>query len=137
MPKKDTGEKSKDYRGKVSNFSASHDVTALHGLLDYADSLENEKSKDQVDNLYWSEEMIATYRSILQQFPQSGKADFCLYKIILIYAKEFGRCDAAQEALSEMKSVFPQSPYITIAEPLVNACKAVFKNKVEKIIPLK
>ncbi|MEI7999701.1 MAG: hypothetical protein WCH62_09395, partial [Candidatus Omnitrophota bacterium] len=108
------------------------DMNLLSGLLVYADGLEHNKSKDFANNLYLSEEQIKAYRTILQHYPQSGKSDYCLYKIAFIYAKEFGRCNAAKAALIEMKDIAPRSPYVDVTESLVNACIAVNGNKDEK-----
>ncbi|MBF0571104.1 MAG: secretin and TonB N-terminal domain-containing protein [Candidatus Omnitrophica bacterium] len=108
-----------------SSFSKGEDANVIRGLLDYASSLEQDKSKDLAKNLYISEEQIKTYRKILEQFPQSGKTDFCLYKIAFIYGKDFGNCVAAKEALTEMKDFFPHSPYVKVTELFVNACIAV------------
>ncbi|MBF0490471.1 MAG: secretin and TonB N-terminal domain-containing protein [Candidatus Omnitrophica bacterium] len=104
---------------------AGDDLNLVSGLLEYADSLEHDKSKDYAKNLYLSREQIKSYRMILDQFPQSGRGDYCLYRIALIYAKEFARCDEAKEALNEMKKSYPQSSYVNITDSLVNACIAV------------
>lgn len=120
-----------DAEKKISNIdlSSTHDQDMLSGLLTYADSLEQDKSKDYAKNLYLSEEQIKAYRMILQQFPKSGKSDYCLYRIAFIYAKEFGRCESANEALTEMKDFSPQSPYVNVTESLVNACVAINAQK--------
>jgi len=101
------------------------DEGMIRGLLDYADGLEQDKTKGSADNLYISEEQIKTYRKILEQFPRSGKTDYCLYKIAFIYGKDFGDCTAAEEALTEMKDFSPQSPYVKVTEVFVNACMDV------------
>jgi type IV pilus assembly protein PilQ len=109
----------------IHEVNTNQEVDMLSGLLRYADSLELDKTKDDAKNLYLNEERIKAYRMILEQFPQSSKSDYCLYKIAFIYAKEFGRCDAAKETLMELKSINTQSGYIDITESLVNACMAV------------
>jgi hypothetical protein len=82
----------------------------IESLLNYAQSIELDKSKDNVKNLYLSSEQIKSYRMVLRQFPDSGKGDFCLYRIAFIYAKEFGKCDASKDALNELKDLDPARP---------------------------
>ena len=107
------------------NSSYVQDIDMLTGILNYADNLEKDKSKDLAKSLYLTSEQIKAYRMVLQQFPKSGKGDYCLYRIAFLYAKEYGKCDSAKEALIEMKDFSPDSPYINVTESLVNACKAV------------
>lgn len=107
----------------------TQDVDMLLGILNYADSLEQDKSKDYAKSLYLTSEQIKAYRMVLQQFPQSGKSDYCLYKIAFLYAKEFGKCDAAKEAFMELKSTNTESPYLNVTEALVNACEVVSASK--------
>ena len=110
----------------VSNSKAANqDSILLSGLLKYAEGIEKDKTAGRVNSLYASEELVKTYRMVLQEFPQSGKSDYCLYRIILIYAKEFGNCEAAKEALKEMKDMSSNSPYLSVTESLVDACVAV------------
>ena len=108
-----------------ASFLKGDDSALIGMLLQNAEGLEEDKTKDSLKNLFISEQQIKTYRKILTQFPQSGKTDFCLYKIALIYGKDFGNCTAAREALSEMKDFFPKSPYVKVTEVFVNACVAV------------
>lgn len=103
----------------------NQDVEMLDGLLRYADGMELDRSADPAKNVYLNEERIKAYRMIIDQFPQSSKMDYCLYKIAFIYAKEFGRCDAARETLMELKSTNSESSYIEVVDALVNACFAV------------
>ena len=116
-----------DYDKTVPNqsFLKGNDSSLIEMLLQNADSLEEDKTKDSAKNLYISAQQVKTYREILTQFPQSGRTDYCLYKIAFIYGKDFGNCAAAQEALTEMKDFFPQSPYMKVTETFVNACIAV------------
>jgi len=114
------------------SISKGDDSPVLQGLLDSAEDLEQDKTKDPKTNLYISEEQIKTYRKILEQFPQSGKTDFCLYKIAFIYGKEFGNCDAVKEALAEMKVFSPQSPYVHVTEDFVGACRSVNEKEERK-----
>ncbi len=98
------------------------DMGLMVGLLSYADNLEKDALKKNADNIYIKLELIKTYKMILEQFPQSGKREFCLYKISSIYVKDFAKCDAAQEALSLLKKNFPGSLYIETAQNLVDGC---------------
>jgi len=126
-----TAPASPDSEKKLPNpsFSQGNDSNLVGMLLQNAESMEEDKTKDSAKNLYISEQQIKTYREILTQFPQSGKTDFCLYKIAFIYGKDFGNCGAAKEALTELKDFFPQSPYVKVTELFVNACIAVVDEK--------
>lgn len=98
------------------------DMGLMLGLLSYADSLEKDALKKDADNIYIKLELIKTYKLILEQFPMSGKAELCLYRIASIYVKDFAKCDAAQDALLLLKKNFSGSLYIETAEKLVNEC---------------
>ncbi len=98
------------------------DMGLMVGLLSYADNLEKDALKKNADNIYIKLELIKTYKMILDQFPQSGKREFCLYKIASIYVKDFAKCDAAGEALSLLKKNFPGSLYIETAQKLFDGC---------------
>ncbi len=101
------------------------DNEMIQNILNYAETLDAERTKDPAKNLYLSSEQVKSYRMVLQQFPDSGRSDFCLYRIALIYAKEFGKCDASKEALDELKELDSDSPYVPVTEALVDACNAV------------
>jgi len=107
------------------NSTGNGENSLIENILGYIETLEQDKSADKVKNSYLSQEQLKSYRMILEQFPQSNKADYCFYKIAFINAKEFGRCDLAREALMELKSTNSESPYIDITESLVDACAAV------------
>jgi type IV pilus secretin PilQ/predicted competence protein len=109
------------------------DMDILAGLLAFADSLENDSTKDSANDLYTSSELLKTYKMILEEFPHSGKADYCLYKIVGIYATKFGKCSAAHEALMKLKELYQDSPYIRAADDYVNTCLDEPALKAEKI----
>ncbi len=101
------------------------DSVLVHNILNYIDTLEADRSKDRAKNLYLSGEQIKAYRMLLQEFPASGKGDYCLYRIALKYAKDFGNCKAAKETFAELQELFPTSSFIPVTESLVDACTAV------------
>jgi len=109
----------------TENTKIAEDANLIAGLLDYAAGMDENRTKDSSENLTISEEQIKTYRRILEQFPQSGKTAFCLYRIAYIYVKDFGDCAAAEEALTQLEEAAPRSPYIKAVEILVNACMSV------------
>jgi type II secretory pathway component GspD/PulD (secretin) len=109
----------------TENTKIAEGANLIQGLLDYAAGMDENRTKDSMENLTISEEQIKTYRRILEQFPQSGQTAFCLYKIAYIYVKDFGDCAAAEEALTQMEEATPRSPYIKAVEILVNACMSV------------
>lgn len=104
--------------------SFGKDVDLLSGLLSYAQTLERDIAKNPMESMYLDAELIKTYRTILQQFPRSGRSDYCLYKISEIYVKKFGKCEPAQSALIEMEVLFPESEYLEATKSFVNACLA-------------
>lgn len=109
------------------------DAGLMSGLLSYADSLEKDALKKGADNIYIKLELIKTYKIISEQFPQSSKAEFCLYKIASIYVKDFAKCDAARESLGQLKKNFPGSLYIATTQRIVNECAKAPVVKSEKI----
>ncbi|MBF0522282.1 MAG: secretin and TonB N-terminal domain-containing protein [Candidatus Omnitrophica bacterium] len=102
--------------------SFGKDTDLLSGLLKYTEDLEKDLAENPSDDLYRNAQLIKTYKMIFEEFPLSGKSDFCLYKICEIYVKKFGKCDAAQASLTKLKNMFEDSPYIEVAEELVNTC---------------
>jgi len=82
-----------------------------------------ETSKPQGSDLFKYDEMIQAYQLIYRQFPDSPKADYCLYKIAQIYNTIFHKPEAAHEALIELLTNYPKSPYRHEAEEMLNAIK--------------
>ncbi len=97
-------------------------VDVLSGLYRYVEFLEKKVTQNPTNSMYFETELIKTYKTIFQQFPQSGRGDFYLYKISLMYVKKFGKCAAAQEALIEMQNRYPDSKYLDETKSYVNAC---------------
>ncbi len=100
----------------------SEDTGRLIGLLAYANDIEGSQGKKGSDNLYIKLELLKTYKMILEDFPNSGKGDYCLYKIASLYINDFGKCGAAQEALTQLEDRFPDSPYIDATQAMVRSC---------------
>ena len=116
---------------RINAQTLGQDMNLLAGYLAYADILEKQALKKSSDDLYYRLELIKTYRSIVEQFPFSGKSDFCLYKIASNYVNDFGKCEPAQEALTQMQEKFPASPYLERTKVLVNACSKLIADKLQ------
>ena len=101
------------------------DQDLLSGLLGYADSLERDLVAKPSDSLYLNAELLKTYKMIYDQYPQAGRADYCLYKMIMIYVREFDKCQAAQEILTSLRRGFPESPYLGAAEKIARSCAEI------------
>ncbi|MBF0122359.1 MAG: secretin and TonB N-terminal domain-containing protein [Candidatus Omnitrophica bacterium] len=107
---------------RIDQAAVSPDSEMLTGLLSYVSDLESNADIKKSDNLYLKLELLKTYKTILKEFPLSGKSDYCLFKIANLYVKDFGKCGAAQEALAQLQDRFPQSSYIDAAQALVRGC---------------
>ncbi|MBF0331033.1 MAG: secretin and TonB N-terminal domain-containing protein [Candidatus Omnitrophica bacterium] len=110
---------------RVDAQDISQDMSMLTGYLEYANSLEKDLESKTKDDFYLGLELIKTYKAIFDFFPASGKSDFCLYKIASIYVNSFGKCVPAEEALTKLKEMFPQSLYIEKTQSLIDACPGV------------
>jgi len=117
----------------VDTKAVGKDMDILSGLLSYADSLEDDVIKNPPNDLYRNSELIKTYKMIFEEFPHSGKGDYCLYKIVAIYASKFGKCSAAHEALVKLKELYKDSPYIRAADDFFNTCLDEPVLKTEKV----
>jgi type II secretory pathway component GspD/PulD (secretin) len=107
---------------RVDPQSFGQDMAALTANIDYAERLEKDASKKPAEDFFYRLELIKVYKMILLQFPDSGRSDFCLYKIASIYANDFGKCAPAKEALTKLQEKFPDSAYLKQTQDLVNAC---------------
>ena len=107
---------------RIDQAEISPDAEMLSGLLTYVNDLETRAGDKKSDNLYLKLELLKTYKMILKEFPLSGKSDYCLFKIASLYVKDFGKCGAAQEALTQLEDGFPQSPYLDVTQALVQKC---------------
>ncbi len=107
---------------RVETQSLGHDPSLLKGYFSYAEDLEALAVKKPEEAFYYRMELIKVYKMIVQQFPLSGKVDYCLFKIAYIYVSEFGKCEPAKESLLKLHQRFPESPYIGQIKTLLNAC---------------
>ena len=107
---------------RIDSSTLSKDTEMLTALLSYVNELENSVGTKSTDNLFLKLELLKTYKTIVNDFPESGKSDYCLFKIASLYIKDFGKCGAAQEALTQLEDRFPQSPYLDATQSLVQAC---------------
>jgi len=82
-------------------------------LFVYIQGLQKDIGNDRPDqsDLFKYSEMVQAYQLIYRQFPDSPKADFCVYKIAGIYSRVFHKTDAATEALKELLEKYPNSSY--------------------------
>jgi type IV pilus secretin PilQ/predicted competence protein len=110
---------------RIDAQTLGEDTGMLLGYMHYAEILEKDAARKSSPDLYLSLELIKVYKSILNQFPSSGKSDLCLFKIAAIYAHSFGKCESAEEALMKLRTMFPDSPYLDEAEAEVNICWSI------------
>lgn len=61
------------------------------------------------------QEAIVIYQNIVDNYPKSKYADASLYRIFSYYYA-LGLYDTAREKLKQLKSVYPDSPYIQVAD---------------------
>jgi Flp pilus assembly secretin CpaC len=91
-------------------------------LLAYAANLEKSNKPDDAD-LFRFSEMAQTYALVYKQFPESPKADFCLYRMGQIYSDVFKKNEAAAGAFHELIEKFPDSAYAHDAQAMLGKIK--------------
>ena len=109
-----------EYAGKGDKFIQESMFAYIHNLEAELDNVKPE----EVDLLKYSE-MLQAYQLLYRQFPDSPRADFCLYKIAQIYKNGFHKSDAAAQSLKELLEKFPKSSYRSDAERMLETI-AVF-----------
>jgi tetratricopeptide (TPR) repeat protein len=82
------------------------------------------------------QEAIVIYQSIVDNYPKSKYADASLYRIFSYYYA-LGLYETAQEKLKQLKSSYPASPYIQVADQNISALEKSEKQespqKVEEV----
>jgi Flp pilus assembly secretin CpaC len=108
-----------------ADYAAQGDRFVQDRMLAYAQTLESEidRTKPQEADLFKYSEMVQAYKVIYKQFPDSPKADLCLYKIAQIYYSVFHKPEAAAQSLIELLEKFPTSSYRDDAKRMLNAMK--------------
>lgn len=76
------------------------------------------------------QEAVAIYQDIVDNHPKSKYADASLYRIFSYYYA-LGLYESSQEKLKQLKSSYPSSPYIQVAEQNISALEKVEQTKTE------
>ena len=76
------------------------------------------------------QEAIVIYQDIVDNHPKSKYADASLYRIFSYYYA-LGLYDTSREKLNQLKSSYPTSPYIQVAEQNISALEKVEETKTE------
>ena len=92
-------------------------------MFAYIQSVETDigNTKPEQSDLFKYGEMLQTYQLIYRQFPDSPKADFCLYRMARIYSSVFHKPEAALQTLKKLLERFPNSPYRHQAQDMLEA----------------
>jgi len=84
------------------------------------------------------QEAVVIYQDIVDNYPKSKYADAALYRIFSYYYA-LGLYETAQEKLKQLKTAYPTSPYINVADQNLSALKKTEvkepETKVEDIKP--
>jgi len=76
------------------------------------------------------QEAVVIYQDIVDNHPKSKYADASLYRIFSYYYA-LGLYDTSREKLNQLKSSYPTSPYIQVAEQNISALEKVEETKTE------
>lgn len=76
------------------------------------------------------QEAVVIYQDIVDNHPGSKYADASLYRIFSYYFA-LGLYDTSQEKLKQLKSSYPSSPYITVAEQNISSLEKSEETKTE------
>lgn len=76
------------------------------------------------------QEAVAIYQDIVDNHPKSKYADASLYRIFSYYYA-LGLYETSQEKLKQLKTSYPTSPYIQVAEQNITALEKVDETKTE------
>ena len=76
------------------------------------------------------QEAVVIYQDIVDNHPKSKYADASLYRIFSYYYA-LGLYDTSREKLKQLKSSYPTSPYIQVAEQNISALEKVDETKAE------
>jgi len=90
-------------------------------LLQHAKNLERNNSVESAERSldHRKQEMLNTYKLVVNQFPKSQKADFALYKMGLLYYDYFKEYDEASKVLNRLILDYPKSAYLSKASLLL------------------
>ena len=102
-----------------------HRMDIVEEMYEYVDDLEERSLLDTEINLHRQLEIINTYQTLLEQFPDSVYSDRALFRIGYIYFKIFGEHQAAQESLGKLVEHFPQSVYLKRGQELLRQLEKV------------
>lgn len=79
------------------------------------------------------QEAIVIYQNIVDSYPKSKYADASLYRIFSYYYA-LGLYDTAREKLKQLKSNYPESPYIQVADQNLSLLEKTDVRKIESKI---
>jgi tetratricopeptide (TPR) repeat protein len=79
------------------------------------------------------QEAVVIYQEIVDNYPKSKYADAALYRIFSYYYA-LGLYDTAQEKLKQLKSSYPTSPYIQIADQNLSSFEKSEVKEPEKVV---
>lgn len=115
-------------------------ASAKQGLFNLKEKNPNDPSVMFLDAVLKEngQEAVIIYQDIVDNYPNSKYADASLYRIFS-YFYALGLYESAQEKLQQLKSQYPKSPYIQVAEQNFDEIEKmeekVVEQKVEDIKP--
>lgn len=121
--------------GKASDDKIYFDVKQIQRMeivdemYQYVDELEERSLMDMDVNLHRQLEIINTYQTLLEQFPDSTYSDRALFRIGYIYFKVFGEYGAAKRSLAQLVKMYPNSSYTNRGEELLRQLKTMHEEK--------
>ena len=77
------------------------------------------------------QEAVVIYQDIVDNHPKSKYADAALYRIFSYYYA-LGLYETAQEKLKQLKSSYPASPYVQVADQNLSALEKIDVQETEK-----
>jgi len=79
------------------------------------------------------QEAVVIYQEIVDNYPKSKYADAALYRIFSYYYA-LGLYEAAQEKLKQLKTSYPASPYINVADQNLSALEKSDVKETETVV---
>lgn len=106
---------------------------AKEGLFDLKEKNPNDPSVMFLDAVLKEngQEAVVIYQDIVDNYPKSKYADAALYRIFS-YFYALGLYETAQEKLQQLKSEYPKSPYIQVAEQNLTELEKMDKKEAEQ-----
>ncbi len=113
-------------------------VSAKDALLELKEKNPNDPSVMFLDAVLKEngQEAIVIYQDLVDNHPKSKYADASLYRIFSYYYA-LGLYETAQEKLKQLKTSYPSSPYIQVAEQNISSIGKSEETKIETKIDTK